>query len=53
MRNSIEGRPISYGPMVTYGGEADISTGTLSRLDEEVIQPQPERKDDVKTYGNL
>ncbi|XP_045162357.1 cationic amino acid transporter 4-like isoform X2 [Mercenaria mercenaria] len=51
MRNSIEGKPITYGPMITYGGEADMSTGTLSRLDEEVVQQQPDVKEDTKTYG--
>ncbi|KAL4220803.1 hypothetical protein ACF0H5_019071 [Mactra antiquata] len=54
MWNSVEGRSNTYGPMVTYGGEADISTGTLSRLEEEVVQPQPpDRHYEPKTYDDL
>lgn len=51
MHHSNEGRPVTYGPMVTYGGEADMSAGTLSRMDEEVVQQQPETKDEIKSYG--
>ncbi|WAR13678.1 CTR4-like protein [Mya arenaria] len=51
--NSVEGRSTNYGPMVTYEGEADISRGTLARLDEEVVQQQPINKDQQPTYGNM
>jgi hypothetical protein len=51
MRNSIEGKAVTYGPMITYGGEADMSTGTLARLDEEVVQQQPEAREEMKSYG--
>ncbi|KAH3818148.1 cationic amino acid transporter 4-like [Dreissena polymorpha] len=54
MRHSVEGRTgTSYGPMVTYGGEADLSRGTLEHLEEEVVQQQPVNKDPPPTYGNL
>lgn len=48
--NSVEGRSIKYGPMVTYTGDADLSQGSLARLDEEVVhqQPQLEEKTDNK-----
>lgn len=46
MWNSVEGRSVSYGPMVTYGGDADLSRGSLARLDEEVVHQQPPFKED-------
>ena len=51
IHHSNEGRSVSYGPMVTYAGEADISTGTLDRMSEEVVQQQPPRKDEK--FGGL
>ena len=51
IHHSHEGRSISYGPMVTYAGEADISGSTLDRMSEEIIQQQPPRKDE--RFGEL
>ena len=51
MHNSRERRAMSYDHMVSYEGEADISTNTMTKLDEEVVHQQPERKDE--TFGGL
>lgn len=51
MHNSREKSASSYGQMVMYGGEADISSNTITKLDEEVVHQQPERKNE--TFGGL
>ena len=45
MRHSKEGRSTSYGPMISYGGDADLSRGSLARLDEEGVHQQPPLKE--------
>lgn len=51
MHNSREKTSSSYDHMVTYEGEADISSNTLTKLDEELVHQQPQRKDE--TFGGL
>lgn len=53
MRHSAESRTSTYGQMINYSGEADMSTGTLARLDEEIVQQQPDDQLQPQTYGNI
>ena len=51
MHYSHEQEATSYGKMVTYEGDADISKDTIAKMDEELVHQQPERKD--ATFGGL
>ena len=51
MHYSREQGATSYGKMVTYEGDADISKDTIAKMDEELVHQQPERKD--ATFGGL
>lgn len=41
--NSRERQTSQYGEIVGYTGDASISCSTISKMEEEVVEPQPKR----------
>lgn len=48
--NSRERQTSQYGEIVGYTGDASISCSTISKMEEEVVEPQPKRAEGEQVH---
>lgn len=48
--NSRERQTSQYGEIVGYTGDASVSCSTISKMEEEVVEPQPKRAEGEQVH---